>query len=114
MRQAINLTQTTAAISPPAAGNSAAPEHRPRRRPRSLAWYVLATLLALLFLLPLVLLLLTVFKTPSQAAATPPSYLPHHLSIGSFRSLFGSGVNLAPYVLNSLTVSLGTVAGRWC
>lgn len=110
MPQAISPTQTPATISPPATSDGSA-AGRPRRRPRSLAWYVLATLLALLFLLPLVLLLLTVFKTPGQAAATPPSYLPHHLSIGSFRSLFGSGVNLAPYVLNSLTVSLGTVAG---
>lgn len=82
-----------------------------RTRPRPVLWYILATLLALLFLLPLVLLLLTVFKTPGEAAASPPSYLPHHLSDGNFSSLFGSGVNLGPYVLNSLTVALGTVAG---
>jgi multiple sugar transport system permease protein len=83
----------------------------PGHRARSAAWYVFATIIALLFLLPLVLLLLTVFKTPGQAAATPPGYLPHPFSVGNFSQLFGSGVDLMPYVLNSLTVSLGTVAG---
>lgn len=84
---------------------------RSGRRTRSAAWYIFATVVAVLFLLPLILLLLTVFKTTGQAAATPPSYLPHPFSIGNFTRLFGSGVNLMPYVLNSLTVSLGTVAG---
>jgi multiple sugar transport system permease protein len=84
---------------------------RSRRRVNSAVWYLSATAAAVLFLLPLILLLLTVFKTPGQAAATPPSYLPHPFSVGNFTRLFGSGVDLMPYVLNSLTVSLGTVAG---
>ena len=84
---------------------------RRTRHARSAAWYTLATATAVLFLLPLVLLLLTVFKSPGQAAATPPSYLPHPVSVGNFTNLFGSGVDLLPYVGNSMTVSLGTVAG---
>jgi multiple sugar transport system permease protein len=80
-------------------------------RARSAGWYVYATVIAILFLLPLALLVLTVFKTPGQAAATPPSYLPHPFSTGNFAKLFGSSVNLMPYVVHSLIVSLGTVAG---
>lgn len=110
MRQAISTNPETVTIRLVAAGDAPAPSRRRGSRARSVAWCLLATLLGALFLLPLVLLLLTVFKTPGEAAASPPSYLPHHLSIGNFRGLFGSGVNLGPYVLNSLTVALGTVA----
>lgn len=82
-----------------------------RRRGRTVTWYIIAIILALAFVLPFVLLLVTVLKSPGQAAASPPSYLPHPVSGGNFRQLFGSGVNLTRYIGNSLMVSVGTVAG---
>jgi multiple sugar transport system permease protein len=82
-----------------------------RRRGRMVSWYVIAIILALAFLLPFALLLVTVLKSPGQAAASPPSYLPHPVSGGNFGQLFGSGVNLTRYIGNSLVVSVGTVAG---
>lgn len=82
-----------------------------RRRARTATWYVIAVVLALAFLLPFALLLATVLKSPGQAAASPPSYLPHPVSGGNFSQLFGSGVDLTRYIGNSLVVSVGTVAG---
>jgi multiple sugar transport system permease protein len=82
-----------------------------RRRTRSVAWYVVATVVALLFLLPFALLLVTVLKTPGQAAASPPTYLPHPVSGSNFSQLFSSSVDLTRYIGNSLLVALGTVVG---
>ncbi len=71
----------------------------------------MATILFLLFILPFALLLLAVFKTPAQAAATPAQYWPHPFSLSGFRQLFGPNVDIVRYVVNSLLVSAGTVLG---
>ncbi|HTX06992.1 MAG TPA: carbohydrate ABC transporter permease [Solirubrobacteraceae bacterium] len=89
----------------------------PRRRRRSLlrqampdvAWWAICGLVALMFLFPLAMVVFTVLKTPSEAAATPPHYLPHHISGQNFRAL--SDADIWRYVLNSAVVSLGTVLG---
>ncbi len=93
------------------------PHPAPKLRRRSLlrqtmpdlAWWAVCGLAALLFLFPLAMVVLTVFKTSTEAAASPPHYLPHHLSGQNFRAL--SNADIWSYVLNSAVVSLGTVVG---
>lgn len=88
-----------------------------RRRQRSLlresmpdvAWWAVCGLIALLFLFPLAMVVLTVLKSSTEAAASPPHFLPHHLSGQNFRAL--SDADIWRYVLNSAGVSLGTVVG---
>jgi multiple sugar transport system permease protein len=94
-----------------------APHPAARFRRRSLlrqampdiAWWGVCGLAALLFLFPLAMVVLTVLKTSSEAAASPPHYLPHHLSGQNFRAL--SDADIWRYVLNSAGVALGTVVG---
>ncbi|RKN37172.1 carbohydrate ABC transporter permease [Streptomyces hoynatensis] len=73
------------------------------------AWWTVCSLIAVMFLLPLVALLVTVVKTPQAAAASPPAYLPHGISTENFEALADSREGLWRYVWNSLLVSLGTV-----
>jgi multiple sugar transport system permease protein len=82
-----------------------------RRRGRAVVWYAVAIGCLCLFVFPFVLLLLAVFKSPAQAAATPAQYWPRPFTFGSFDKLFGSTVDIGHYVGNSLVVSAGTVAG---
>ncbi|MBV9819074.1 MAG: carbohydrate ABC transporter permease [Solirubrobacterales bacterium] len=88
---------------------------RPRRRsaPRQalpdVVWWGICGLVAIMFLFPLAMVLLTVLKTSSEAAATPPHYLPHHLSGQNFREL--GDADIWRYLLNSSEVALGTVVG---
>lgn len=73
------------------------------------AWWAICGLIALMFLFPLAMVVLTVLKTSSEAAASPPHYLPHHLSGQNFRAL--SDADIWKYVINSAGVALGTVVG---
>jgi multiple sugar transport system permease protein len=86
------------------------PRGRGTRQRRTAAWYVAATVVALVFVLPFLLLVVTVFKTTGGAARTPPSYLPHPVSLENFRSLFLGGTDLGRYVGNSLLVACLCVA----
>src|SRR5687768_9058385 len=44
----------------------------------SVAQYILLILLALLFISPLLFMLVTSFKTPNEAAAVPPTWVPEN------------------------------------
>ena len=77
----------------------------------SVAWWTVCLLIAAMFLFPLAMLALTVIKTPSEAAASPPYYLPHHVSGANFNELTSTGSGILRYVLNSGLVSAGTVVG---
>ncbi len=82
-----------------------------RRAMPTVAWWVVCLLIAAMFLFPLAMLALTVVKTPSEAAASPPYYLPHHISGANFKELANTGSGILRYVVNSGLVSLGTVVG---
>jgi multiple sugar transport system permease protein len=82
-----------------------------RRAMPGIAWWTICVLVALMFLFPLAMLVLTVIKTPTEAAATPPYYLPHHVSAANFKELGNTGSGILQYVLNSGLVSIGTVVG---
>jgi multiple sugar transport system permease protein len=82
-----------------------------RRSVPALAWWTVCLIVAVLFLAPLVMVALTALKTPAEAAASPPHFLPRHISFHNFSALGGTGAGILRYVLNTAIVSLGTVLG---
>jgi multiple sugar transport system permease protein len=72
------------------------------------AWAAVCTLIASLFIFPLIMVALTVLKTPQEASASPPTYLPHQLSVQNFEDLARTGSGLLAYIGNSAGVALGT------
>ena len=89
---------------------SRSPTHFRQRTLRVLI-YVLCTVLAVLFLAPIILALLSSLKTPSEAAAVPPTYFPGKLSFENYRLLNQYGAGLWRYVYNSTVVAIFTVLG---
>jgi len=73
-----------------------------------ITYYVVLGMVFLLSISPLVLMLLTSFKTPAEAALWPPTVFPHKITLENFRAvIFESKVPLA--VRNSLIIALCTV-----
>ncbi|WP_163504687.1 carbohydrate ABC transporter permease [Fodinicola acaciae] len=75
------------------------------------AWWVVCSLVAALFLFPLAMLVLTVLKSPAEANASPPAYLPHGISWGNFGRLGAAGSGVLHYIGNTALVSAGTTVG---
>lgn len=89
-------------------------ELRPRRAiplaPRVL-YYLVSSVTALLFIFPLAWTVITSFKPPAEASASPPTFLPTHISWDNYTVLAGYGAGIGNYLFNSSTVALGTVVG---
>jgi len=63
----------------------------------------------MLMLGPIVASLLSSLKTPAEAAASPPLYLPSTLSIANYLKVFHYQAGLATYLFNSLAVGCLTI-----
>jgi multiple sugar transport system permease protein len=91
------------------------PRHAPLPRTIALVrralYYLLGLVLAAVFLFPLAWTALTSLKPPAEAQASPPTFLPSHLSWDNYTSLAGFEAGVGQYVINSVVVALGTVAG---
>jgi multiple sugar transport system permease protein len=75
--------------------------------------YLLAALcvfLIALMLAPLIVSFFASIKTPTDASAVPPHYLPHSLSLENYRTVAHYQAGLWTYVANSLTVAFLTIA----
>jgi len=84
----------------------------PKRRtqpvlPRA-AFYTVGSLIALMFMAPLLWVVLNSFKSPAELAATPPTYIPEELSADNYIQLVAAG--LWQYVFNSSVVAAASVA----
>lgn len=81
------------------------------RRPRSLwssaTFYIVSSIVALLFVAPLGWLFLSSFKTSAEFAQVPPTYLPRVFSIENYRALADAG--MWQYAANSAMAAVGTV-----
>jgi len=75
----------------------------------SMAAGVLALAVSALTLLPLVLTFLSSVKTPVEASAVPPHYLPSALSIANYLKVFHYQAGLGTYLFNSLAVAFLTI-----
>jgi multiple sugar transport system permease protein len=72
-------------------------------------WYVVAACVALLFASPLIFGLIDSLKSPAEAIQSPPSYLPHHPTLGNYTSLSIEGYGIDRFFLNSVIISVATV-----
>ncbi|MFJ6567961.1 carbohydrate ABC transporter permease [Streptomyces sp. NPDC091292] len=73
------------------------------------------SLVALAFLMPFVLQVVTAFKTDAQAASSPLSLIPSPATLDTFRQLFGSGSSAVPFPTwlgNSVFVAVTVTVGR--
>jgi multiple sugar transport system permease protein len=66
--------------------------------------------LSTIMVLPLVASVLASVKPTPEAALTPPTYVPHGLSLDAYRRLWEYQSGLPTYVINSLATALLTVA----
>jgi multiple sugar transport system permease protein len=73
--------------------------------------YAFCIVMAVLFLAPIAASISNSLKTPSEAAAVPPHYLPSSLSLENYATLNRYGSGLWRYVYNSTAVALLTVLG---
>jgi multiple sugar transport system permease protein len=83
-----------------------------RSRPRRAGYLLGALCLAIctVMLLPLVMSVLASVKPTAEAAASPPTYLPHGLSLDSYERLWTYQQGLPTYLANSLGTALLTIA----
>jgi multiple sugar transport system permease protein len=82
------------------------------RVPRA-AWWAACLAFGALFVFPLYLTVTQSLKTSAEAAASPPTLLPHTLSIQNYLNLNGhaGSIDVAEHLLNSLLVAVATSAG---
>ena len=99
----------TVAHDPPL-GDRRGPAPRSRLS-ASATWYVVAACIALLFASPLLFGFLDSLKSPAEAVQIPPSYLPHHPTLGNYTSLNIGGLGIDRFFLNSVEISAATVVG---
>ncbi|MBG6191703.1 multiple sugar transport system permease protein [Arthrobacter sp. CAN_A212] len=66
---------------------------RRRIRPRTVVKVVLLTLVALLFISPMVFMIVTSFKTRGDATAIPPSWIPMPFSLDAYKEILAPGTN---------------------
>jgi multiple sugar transport system permease protein len=70
----------------------------------------LSLAIATVMLLPLLASLVASVKPTAEAAASPPTYLPHSLSLDSYQRLWTYQQGLPTYLLNSLGTALLAIA----
>ncbi|HEY1721403.1 MAG TPA: carbohydrate ABC transporter permease [Magnetospirillaceae bacterium] len=63
----------------------------------------------IVMVLPVLLSFLASIKTPEEASAVPPTYIPIHLSLANYAKVFTYQAGLASYVGNSLAVAALTI-----
>jgi multiple sugar transport system permease protein len=74
----------------------------PRRRAQRIALYVVLVLLALAIVLPLVWIVITSFKTDSDAIRNPYSALPNPFSVDAYSTLSSGQQPILRWLLNSI------------
>jgi multiple sugar transport system permease protein len=83
-----------------------------RRRPRRRAAYLVGAgciAICTVMLLPLIYSVLASLKPTAEAAATPPTYVPHGLSLDSYQRLWGYQEGLLTYLGNSFGAAVLTI-----
>lgn len=79
------------------------------RRPRKYLVSAICVALSTIMLLPLVASVLASLKSTMEAAAVPPTYFPHALSLDSYERLWSYQAGLPTYFSNSLGAALLTI-----
>ncbi|ONI60572.1 hypothetical protein ALI44B_08180 [Leifsonia sp. ALI-44-B] len=113
----MTTTATPGTVSRDRQRAAPAPEPAPRRRrrPRKIvqgtAYHLFSSVLAIVFLLPIVWVTLNSFKSSGEANQSPPTWFPQTWSLDNYLKLsdFGSGIGI--YLWNSLSLSVLVVVG---
>ncbi|HEY3522290.1 MAG TPA: carbohydrate ABC transporter permease, partial [Candidatus Limnocylindrales bacterium] len=89
---------------------------RPRRRgrfrfrPQTAVWYVVFTVIAIVFVFPFAWILLTSLKGPGDVLfAVPPPVLPHDWTLDNYANVLAS-LPIVAFFRNSIAVTLATTA----
>src|SRR3954451_1671302 len=111
----MSATQTSAdsAVTAPSSEGPrdprfAPPEPSPARggRARPLVRYVVLTVLALLFISPLIFMVVTSFKTPNEAASSSPTWIPNPPTLQAYRNILTSeGTPVLRWFANSMVAA---------
>jgi multiple sugar transport system permease protein len=73
--------------------------------------YVVLSLLALLFISPLLFMLVTSFKTRAEAGAVPPSWIPSSPTVDAYREILTApGTPVMRWFLNSVVAAVANAA----
>ena len=93
------------------------PPIKPRARPSGAkrltvaAYYILAALIALVFLFPVAWTIVSSFKPPAEGVAFPPTLWPSRIALDNYVTLRDFGDGIARYLSNSVIVTAITVSG---
>jgi multiple sugar transport system permease protein len=99
------MTTATAPAPTATAAGSSGPQTGARR---NVVRYALLTLLALVIVSPLLFILVTSFKTRSEATGTPPTWIPRIFTAQAYDAILGSGETpVLRWFLNSMAAALG-------
>ena len=74
-----------------------------------IVYYVVSCILSIIFIFPLAWMLLSTFKTPAEAAKSPPTFWPSHFSLSSYTTLFNYADGIGQHIGNSVLVTGITV-----
>ena len=77
---------------------------------RDAAWYVVACIMAIVFILPFFWMASAAFKSAEQCVAYPPQWIPRPFTLRCFQEAF-STFPFLQYVVNSIIVSAFSIAG---
>ena len=84
---------------------------RQRRAPTRVLFYVVCTLLVVLFVFPLLWALLNSLKTPQESMTSPPTLWPSEFTFNGYSELLKSNLGVGQSVINSLAVAAMTIVG---
>lgn len=90
---------------------AAQPRHERSLRWQNLLFYAVCTVIAVSFLFPIVWSGVNSVKPPSEASASPPTFLPSNIEFGNYAQLNTYGRGVWTYVGNSLITAAITVTG---
>ena len=102
----------TTTMTPRRVRAGARPEGNATRRALSgSVFHAGSTVLAIVFLFPLLWALLSSLKSRDEANQQPPTWFPHSWSLDNYRGLASYGEGLGTYLFNSIALSVLTVVG---
>ena len=64
----------------------------------------------LIFIFPFYWMIITAFKTYSEAIQTPPTLWPQNFTLEAFTNIFSRGIDITQYAINSVVVTLSVIA----
>lgn len=83
---------------------------RARRAVATGGFHLFSSIVALIFLLPLLWTLLNSIKSPAEANEQPPTWFPQSFSLANYAKIAQFGDGIGVYLTNSIVLSLLTVA----